>query len=69
MLVNVVVAVLMKHLEESNKEAQLEEMEEQREREERKEREAAANRRQSTVSLSGAPGPNLDAPAQVERVV
>uniref|UniRef100_A0A3Q2YQZ6 Calcium voltage-gated channel subunit alpha1 H n=1 Tax=Hippocampus comes TaxID=109280 RepID=A0A3Q2YQZ6_HIPCM len=33
-LVNVVVAVLMKHLEESNKEAQLEEMEERREREE-----------------------------------
>uniref|UniRef100_A0A7N6AY91 Ion transport domain-containing protein n=1 Tax=Anabas testudineus TaxID=64144 RepID=A0A7N6AY91_ANATE len=31
-LVNVVVAVLMKHLEESNKEAQLEEMEERREK-------------------------------------
>uniref|UniRef100_A0A8D2ZLD0 Ion transport domain-containing protein n=1 Tax=Scophthalmus maximus TaxID=52904 RepID=A0A8D2ZLD0_SCOMX len=38
-LVNVVVAVLMKHLEESNKEAQLEEMEERKEREEKEGRE------------------------------
>ncbi|CAB1457734.1 unnamed protein product [Pleuronectes platessa] len=73
-LVNVVVAVLMKHLEESNKEAQLEEMEEKKEREEKKEQEERkereereeANRRLSAVSLSGAPGPNVDAPAQVQ---
>ncbi|XP_035038606.2 voltage-dependent T-type calcium channel subunit alpha-1I isoform X1 [Hippoglossus stenolepis] len=73
-LVNVVVAVLMKHLEESNKEAQLEEMEERKEREEKKEQEERkereereeANRRLSAVSLSGAPGPNVDAPAQVQ---
>ncbi|XP_061882583.1 voltage-dependent T-type calcium channel subunit alpha-1H-like isoform X2 [Entelurus aequoreus] len=58
-LVNVVVAVLMKHLEDSNKEAALEEMEERREREE-------ANRRSSTVSLGGDAGNNGDAPAQVE---
>uniref|UniRef100_A0A7N8XZ01 Voltage-dependent T-type calcium channel subunit alpha-1G-like n=1 Tax=Mastacembelus armatus TaxID=205130 RepID=A0A7N8XZ01_9TELE len=43
-LVNVVVAVLMKHLEESNKEAQLEEMEERREREREREREEASRR-------------------------
>ncbi|KAM9819743.1 voltage-dependent T-type calcium channel subunit alpha-1H-like isoform 1-T1 [Syngnathus typhle] len=42
-LVNVVVAVLMKHLEESNKEAQLEEMEERREREEAAHRNSAAS--------------------------
>ncbi|XP_067353747.1 voltage-dependent T-type calcium channel subunit alpha-1H-like isoform X2 [Channa argus] len=64
-LVNVVVAVLMKHLEESNKEAQLEEMEERREREEQKEREEA-NQRLSTASQGGDPGPNGDTPAQVE---
>ncbi|KAG7237085.1 hypothetical protein INR49_032831 [Caranx melampygus] len=68
-LVNVVVAVLMKHLEESNKEAQLEEMEERREREEMREREERrerereeANRRLSAVSLSG----DVDTPAQVQ---
>ncbi|KAF3687867.1 Voltage-dependent T-type calcium channel subunit alpha-1H [Channa argus] len=64
-LVNVVVAVLMKHLEESNKEAQLEEMEERREREEQKEREEA-NQRLSTASQGGDPGPNGDTPAQVQ---
>ncbi|XP_049576460.1 voltage-dependent T-type calcium channel subunit alpha-1H isoform X2 [Syngnathus scovelli] len=48
-LVNVVVAVLMKHLEESNKEAQLEEMEERREREEE------AARRNSAASGGGEP--------------
>ncbi|XP_077426531.1 voltage-dependent T-type calcium channel subunit alpha-1H-like isoform X2 [Vanacampus margaritifer] len=59
-LVNVVVAVLMKHLEESNKEAQLEEMEERREREE-------AARRNSAASGGGDnAAPNGDAPAQVE---
>ncbi|XP_070712582.1 voltage-dependent T-type calcium channel subunit alpha-1H-like [Pempheris klunzingeri] len=62
-LVNVVVAVLMKHLEESNKEAQLEEMEERREREREREE---ANRRHSTVSVGGDPGPNQDTPAQVQ---
>ncbi|KAM9857400.1 voltage-dependent T-type calcium channel subunit alpha-1H-like [Aulostomus maculatus] len=61
-LVNVVVAVLMKHLEESNKEAQLEEMEERREREEREE----AKRRHSTVSVGGDMGSNVDTPAQVQ---
>uniref|UniRef100_A0A7N8WR05 Voltage-dependent T-type calcium channel subunit alpha-1G-like n=1 Tax=Mastacembelus armatus TaxID=205130 RepID=A0A7N8WR05_9TELE len=50
-LVNVVVAVLMKHLEESNKEAQLEEMEERREREREREREEAS-RRLSAASCS-----------------
>ncbi|XP_017261817.2 voltage-dependent T-type calcium channel subunit alpha-1H [Kryptolebias marmoratus] len=72
-LVNVVVAVLMKHLEESNKEAQLEEMEERREMEERKEmeerrereREEAA-RRLSTASLGGDLVGNADAPVQVQ---
>ncbi|XP_055365244.1 voltage-dependent T-type calcium channel subunit alpha-1I-like isoform X2 [Betta splendens] len=64
-LVNVVVAVLMKHLEESNKEAQLEEMEERREREEQREREEAS-RRLSAASLGGDLGPNGDAPAQGE---
>ncbi|KAK2817265.1 hypothetical protein Q5P01_025456 [Channa striata] len=64
-LVNVVVAVLMKHLEESNKEAQLEEMEERREREEQRQREEAS-RRLSTASLGGDPGPNGDTPAQVQ---
>ncbi|XP_074551330.1 voltage-dependent T-type calcium channel subunit alpha-1H-like isoform X1 [Halichoeres trimaculatus] len=65
-LVNVVVAVLMKHLEDSNKEAQLEEMEEREERREREEREEA-NRRQSMASLGGdLQGPNADTPAQVE---
>lgn len=61
-LVNVVVAVLMKHLEDSNKEAQLEEMEERREREEKREREEAS-RRLSTASVGG--DLELDAPAQV----
>uniref|UniRef100_A0A665W7F1 Ion transport domain-containing protein n=1 Tax=Echeneis naucrates TaxID=173247 RepID=A0A665W7F1_ECHNA len=69
-LVNVVVAVLMKHLEESNKEAQLEEMEEKREREEMRAREEMrvreeANRRLSAASLSGDLGPVGDTPAQV----
>ncbi|KAM6940369.1 voltage-dependent T-type calcium channel subunit alpha-1H-like [Xenentodon cancila] len=59
-LVNVVVAVLMKHLEESNKEAQLEEMEERREREEREE----AKRRLSTASVGG--DLELNTPAQVQ---
>lgn len=68
-LVNVVVAVLMKHLEDSNKEAQLEEMEERAERQEReREREREeASRRLSVVSVGGDPGSNLDAPAQVKR--
>lgn len=68
-LVNVVVAVLMKHLEDSNKEAQLEEMEEraeQQEREREREREEAS-RRLSVASVGGDPGPHLDAPAQVKR--
>lgn len=60
-LVNVVVAVLMKHLEDSNKEAQLEEMEERAERREREE----ASRGLSTASVGGEPGLNLDVPAQV----
>lgn len=67
-LVNVVVAVLMKHLEESNKEAQLEEMEERKEREEQREREEAS-RRLSTASVGGELGPNGDTPAQVTRRV
>lgn len=58
-LVNVVVAVLMKHLEESNKEAQLEEMEERREREE-----AAARLLGSSV-LGGDTVGNADPPVQV----
>lgn len=58
-LVNVVVAVLMKHLEESNKEAQLEEMEERREREEE------AARQLSSTSLGGDPVGSADAPVQV----
>lgn len=61
MLVNVVVAVLMKHLEDSNKEAQLEEMEEKAEMREREE----ANRRLSTASVGGDPGPNADTPSLV----
>ncbi|KAM7394509.1 hypothetical protein PAMP_021307 [Pampus punctatissimus] len=70
-LVNVVVAVLMKHLEESNKEAQLEEMEERKEREEMKEREERrereeANRRLSTGSVGGDMGQNVETPAQVQ---
>ncbi|XP_055078851.1 voltage-dependent T-type calcium channel subunit alpha-1H-like [Periophthalmus magnuspinnatus] len=67
-LVNVVVAVLMKHLEESNKEAQLEEMEEREEREREKERERQkeeAARRHSTTSGALDQGPNGDTPAQV----
>ncbi|KAF7667180.1 hypothetical protein LDENG_00072760 [Lucifuga dentata] len=58
-LVNVVVAVLMKHLEDSNKEAQLEEMEEKRERDE-------ANRRLSNVSVGGDLGLSVDTPVQVQ---
>ncbi|XP_042340626.1 voltage-dependent T-type calcium channel subunit alpha-1I-like [Plectropomus leopardus] len=58
-LVNVVVAVLMKHLEESNKEAALEEMEERREREE-------ANQRLNNASVGGDLVPNVDTPAQVQ---
>ncbi|XP_049427418.1 voltage-dependent T-type calcium channel subunit alpha-1I-like [Epinephelus fuscoguttatus] len=61
-LVNVVVAVLMKHLEESNKEAQLEEMEERKEREEREE----AARQLSNASVGGDLVPNVDTPAQVQ---
>ncbi|MED6281276.1 Voltage-dependent T-type calcium channel subunit alpha-1H, partial [Characodon lateralis] len=64
-LVNVVVAVLMKHLEESNKEAQLEEMEERREIEERREREEAA-RRLSCASVGGDLEINVDMPVQVQ---
>lgn len=57
-LVNVVVAVLMKHLEESNKEAQLEEMEERREREE-------AARQLSSTSAGGDAVGSADTPVQV----
>lgn len=69
-LVNVVVAVLMKHLEESNKEALLDELEEKKEQEEMREREEMrkweeTNRRLSTASLGGDPAPNAGAPAQV----
>ncbi|MEQ2220436.1 hypothetical protein ILYODFUR_005445, partial [Ilyodon furcidens] len=64
-LVNVVVAVLMKHLEDSNKEAQLEEMEERREIEERREREEAA-RRLSCASVGGDLEINVDMPVQVQ---
>uniref|UniRef100_A0A7N8Y7L4 Voltage-dependent T-type calcium channel subunit alpha-1G-like n=1 Tax=Mastacembelus armatus TaxID=205130 RepID=A0A7N8Y7L4_9TELE len=64
-LVNVVVAVLMKHLEESNKEAQLEEMEERREREREREREEAS-RRLSAASVGGDLGSNMETPAQVQ---
>lgn len=60
-LVNVVVAVLMKHLEDSNKEAQLEAMEEKEEMREKEE----ANRRLSTASVAGDLGSKVDAPAQV----
>lgn len=71
-----VVAVLMKHLEDSNKEAQLEEMEEAREKEEAREREEARvreearereelGRRLSSASVGGDPGTNVDSPAQV----
>ncbi|KAM6971870.1 voltage-dependent T-type calcium channel subunit alpha-1H-like [Aplochiton taeniatus] len=70
-LVNVVVAVLMKHLEESNKEARQEEkdeLEEKREMEEKKEREEreAANPRLGSASMGGDQGPQADAPAQGE---
>ncbi|XP_017160021.1 voltage-dependent T-type calcium channel subunit alpha-1H-like isoform X3 [Poecilia reticulata] len=63
-LVNVVVAVLMKHLEESNKEAQMEEMEERREMEERKEkeREEVAQRLSCTLEVEM----NMDTPVQVQ---
>ncbi|XP_068606816.1 voltage-dependent T-type calcium channel subunit alpha-1H-like [Brachionichthys hirsutus] len=61
-LVNVVVAVLMKHLEDSNKEAQLEEMEEREEMREREE----ASRRLSNANLGGEPGPSADTPVQVQ---
>lgn len=64
-LVNVVVAVLMKHLEDSNKEAQLEEMEEKAEKREREE----ASRRLSTASVGGDLGLNMDTPAQVTECV
>lgn len=60
-LVNVVVAVLMKHLEDSNKEAQLEEMEEKAEMREREE----ASQRLAAASVGGDLGPNVEAPAQV----
>lgn len=66
-LVNVVVAVLMKHLEDSNKEAQLEEMEERAERQQREREREEASRRLSVASVGGEPGPHLDAPAQVKR--
>ncbi|XP_077461225.1 voltage-dependent T-type calcium channel subunit alpha-1H-like isoform X2 [Stigmatopora argus] len=66
-LVNVVVAVLMKHLEESNKEALLDELEERQEREEAARRNSLAARRNS---LAAPPGDlvalNGDAPAQVQ---
>lgn len=55
----------MKHLEDSNKEAQLEEMEERAEQREREREEAS--RRLSVASVGGEPGPHLDAPAQVNR--
>lgn len=60
-LVNVVVAVLMKHLEDSNKEAQLEEMEEKAERREKEE----ASQRLAAASAGGDLGLNTEAPAQV----
>lgn len=60
-LVNVVVAVLMKHLEDSNKEAQLEAMEEKAEMREKEE----ASQRLTAASLGGDLGPNMEAPAQV----
>lgn len=60
-LVNVVVAVLMKHLEDSNKEAQLEEMEEKAEMREKEE----ASQRLTAASVGGDLGPNMEAPAQV----
>ncbi|XP_031718893.1 voltage-dependent T-type calcium channel subunit alpha-1I-like isoform X2 [Anarrhichthys ocellatus] len=64
-LVNVVVAVLMKHLEDSNKEALLDEIEERKEREEMREREEAS-RRLSTASVGGDLLPNVGTPAQVQ---
>lgn len=64
-LVNVVVAVLMKHLEDSNKEAQLEEMEEKAEKREREE----ASRRLSTATVGRDLGLNVDTPAQVTECV
>lgn len=71
-LVNVVVAVLMKHLEESNKEAQLEEMEERKEMEEKKEMEERrerereeATRRLSCMSVGGDLEMNVEPPVQV----
>lgn len=64
MLVNVVVAVLMKNLEDSNKEALLDELEEKKEREEMLEREEAS-RRLSAASVGGDLAPNAGAPAQV----
>lgn len=60
-LVNVVVAVLMKHLEDSNKEAQLEEMEEKAELREKEE----ASQRLTAATVAGDLGPNMEAPAQV----
>ncbi|XP_015232826.1 PREDICTED: voltage-dependent T-type calcium channel subunit alpha-1H [Cyprinodon variegatus] len=72
-LVNVVVAVLMKHLEESNKEAQLEEMEERKEMEEKKEMEERrerereeATRRLSCMSVGGDLEMNVEPPVQVQ---
>ncbi|KAM8841779.1 voltage-dependent T-type calcium channel subunit alpha-1H-like [Synchiropus picturatus] len=62
-LVNVVVAVLMKHLEESNKEAQLEELEERREREEEQERQLQRQlRRHSQASAAPLPAEGLAPP-------
>ena len=66
-LVNVVVAVLMKHLEESNKEAQLEEMEEREERERELAAATAAARRHSSTSAGPEGGLNGDTPAQVTK--
>ena len=67
-----VVAVLKKHLEESNKEAQLEEMEERREKEERREMEERrerekeeANQRLNAASVGGDIEQNVETPAQV----
>lgn len=51
----------MKHLEDSNKEAQLEEMEEKAERREKEE----ASQRLLAASVGGDLGPNMEAPAQV----
>lgn len=55
----------MKHLEDSNKEAQLEEMEERaekREKEEASQRLAAAA---AAAAVGGDSGPNVEAPVQV----